>query len=470
PMIEQLTPLWSEAVRKLVRDSNDDSLAAWMKEARPVSVDDDCLIVQVPNKFTRDWVSMRYGAALRSTLEQLSGRMRDVRFVLPDAAPVPAPREASPAGAPAAPSPAVPAPQAPNPAAARAAAVLNDPQPLVLNPRYTFETFVVGPSNRFAHAACLAVAEAPAEAYNPLFIYGGVGLGKTHLMQAIAHHSLVNYPMRRIVYVSSETFTNELINALQHKAMPAFRAKYRSVDILLIDDIQFIAGKESTQEEFFHTFNALFEVNKQIVISSDRPPREIPHLEERLRSRFEWGLAADIQAPDFETRTAIIRKKAADEGLQVSQDVLTYIAEQARSNIRELEGALTRVVAYARTVGSPLTVELAAEALKDFIAAQRPQPVSIAKIQDCVARYFGLRPADLISRSRSRNIAFPRQIAMYLARTMTDLSLPAIGEEFGGRDHTTVLHGYEKVREQMAADRALAATVEELKQLISNSG
>ncbi|MFS8581817.1 MAG: chromosomal replication initiator protein DnaA [Limnochordales bacterium] len=469
-MIEQLTPLWSEAVRKLVRDSNDDSLAAWMKEARPVSVDDDCLIVQVPNKFTRDWVSMRYGAALRSTLEQLSGRMRDVRFVLPDAAPVPAPREASPAGAPAAPSPAVPAPQAPNPAAARAAAVLNDPQPLVLNPRYTFETFVVGPSNRFAHAACLAVAEAPAEAYNPLFIYGGVGLGKTHLMQAIAHHSLVNYPMRRIVYVSSETFTNELINALQHKAMPAFRAKYRSVDILLIDDIQFIAGKESTQEEFFHTFNALFEVNKQIVISSDRPPREIPHLEERLRSRFEWGLAADIQAPDFETRTAIIRKKAADEGLQVSQDVLTYIAEQARSNIRELEGALTRVVAYARTVGSPLTVELAAEALKDFIAAQRPQPVSIAKIQDCVARYFGLRPADLISRSRSRNIAFPRQIAMYLARTMTDLSLPAIGEEFGGRDHTTVLHGYEKVREQMAADRALAATVEELKQLISNSG
>src|SRR5690554_937567 len=469
-MIEQLTPLWSEAVRKLVRDSNDDSLAAWMKEARPVSVDDDCLIVQVPNKFTRDWVSMRYGAALRSTLEQLSGRMRDVRSVLPDAAPVPAPREASPAGAPAAPSPAVPAPQTPNPAAARAAAVLNDPQPLVLNPRYTFETFVVGPSNRFAHAACLAVAEAPAEAYNPLFIYGGVGLGKTHLMQAIAHHSLVNYPMRRIVYVSSETFTNELINALQHKAMPAFRAKYRSVDILLIDDIQFIAGKESTQEEFFHTFNALFEVNKQIVISSDRPPREIPHLEERLRSRFEWGLAADIQAPDFETRTAIIRKKAADEGLQVSQDVLTYIAEQARSNIRELEGALTRVVAYARTVGSPLTVELAAEALKDFIAAQRPQPVSIAKIQECVARYFGLRPADLISRSRSRNIAFPRQIAMYLARTMTDLSLPAIGEEFGGRDHTTVLHGYEKVREQMAADRALAATVEELKQLISNSG
>lgn len=485
-MIEQFTPLWSEAVQKLVKDFNDNSLAAWMKEARPVSVDDHCLVVQVPNKFTRDWVSMRYGAAIRSTLEELSGQMRDVRFVLPgavDSSTPPArdglatvldgaPRRGTPLPA----TESVPTPMAAPVRASSAAApeegseVQHEPRQIVLNPRYTFDSFVVGPSNRFAHAACLAVAEAPAEAYNPLFIYGGVGLGKTHLMQAIAQHSSVTDRRRRIVYVSSETFTNELINALQHKSMPAFRAKYRSVDILLIDDIQFIAGKESTQEEFFHTFNALFEVNKQIVISSDRPPREIPHLEERLRSRFEWGLAADIQAPDFETRTAIIRKKAADEGLAISQDVLTYIAEQAQSNIRELEGALTRVVAYSRTVGLPLTVELAAEALRDFLAAQRPQPVSIAKIQDCVARYFGLRPADLISRSRSRNIAFPRQIAMYLARTMTDLSLPAIGEEFGGRDHTTVLHGCERVREQMSADRSLAATVEELKRLITNSG
>lgn len=475
-MIDRFTPLWSEAVKRLLRNSNDDSLAAWMKEARPVSVDDQCLIVQVPNIFTRDWVSMRYGAALRSTLQEISGQDRDVRFVVPGASPKSEPRHnghTAPSSEPAASSPAATAAPEVAPAARprTATAVLDGPsRQIPLNPRYTFDSFVVGPSNRFAHAACLAVAEAPAEAYNPLFIYGGVGLGKTHLMQAIAQHSSDRDTERRIVYVSSETFTNELINALQHKAMPAFRAKYRSVDILLIDDIQFIAGKESTQEEFFHTFNALFEVNKQIVISSDRPPRDIPHLEERLRSRFEWGLAADIQAPDFETRTAIIRKKAADERLAVSQDVLTYIAQQAQSNIRELEGALTRVVAYARAVGAPITVELAAEALQDFIAAQRPQPVSITAIQECVARYFGLRPSDLTSRARSRNIAFPRQIAMYLARTLTDLSLPAIGAEFGGRDHTTVMHGCDRVRDQVASDRALATTVKELKELITKGG
>ncbi|OUN01781.1 MAG: chromosomal replication initiator protein DnaA, partial [Firmicutes bacterium ZCTH02-B6] len=260
------------------------------------------------------------------------------------------------------------------------------------------------------------------------------------------------------------------ISALQHKAMAAFRAKYRSVDILLIDDIQFIAGKESTQEEFFHTFNALFEVNRQIVISSDRPPREIPHLEERLRSRFEWGLQADIQPPDFETRTAIIRKKAEDEGLNVPQDVLLFIAQQARSNIRELEGALTRVVAYSRAIGRPVTVELAAEALKDLMPTQHRQPISIPAIQQCVARYFGLRPADLLSKSRSRDVAFPRQIAMYLARTLTDASLPAIGEEFGGRDHTTVLHAYEKIKSQLATDPSLAATLKELQAQISNGG
>lgn len=473
-MIEQFTPLWTEAVQRLLQHTNDDSLAAWMKDARPVSVDDDCLVVQMPNKFTRDWVSMRYGEAIRKTLQELSGRARDVRFVVPGDTIEPEPMPVSNGSAPATQASVSPPSgtdvTAPTQAPTPTVEVHKEPQQIVLNPRYTFDSFVVGPSNRFAHAACLAVAEAPAEAYNPLFIYGGVGLGKTHLMQAIAQYSYQTDKNRRIVYVSSETFTNELINALQHKAMPAFRAKYRSVDILLIDDIQFIAGKESTQEEFFHTFNALFEVNKQIVISSDRPPRDIPHLEERLRSRFEWGLAADIQPPDFETRTAIIRKKAEDEGLSVSQDVLLYIAQQAQSNIRELEGALTRVVAYARTIGAPITVEVAAEALRDIIAAQKPQPISVSSIQQVVARYFGLRVSDLTSRSRSRNIAFPRQIAMYLARTMTELSLPAIGDAFGGRDHTTVLHGYERVREQIAKDRSLAATIEELKQQITNSG
>ncbi|HEY8417548.1 MAG TPA: chromosomal replication initiator protein DnaA [Limnochordales bacterium] len=495
-MNEPLTPIWSEAVNRLAYHLDDKSFAALLHQARPLSLDGGRLVVQMPNAFTRDWVHFRYRAALQAALREVSGTEWDLHFVTPEGVPPADVIHAGavpPVGFPQAAVPPVPGAAVPMaPGAGSAAAVGNGHRPRIpapparpapaprfepaddhqipLNPRYTFDSFVVGPSNRFAHAACLAVAEAPAEAYNPLFIYGGVGLGKTHLMQAIAQHSRTYYSHRRVVYVSSETFTNELIMALQHKAMAAFRAKYRSVDILLIDDIQFIAGKESTQEEFFHTFNALFEVNKQIVISSDRPPREIPHLEERLRSRFEWGLAADIQPPDFETRTAIIRKKAADEGLNVPQDVLLYIAQQAQSNIRELEGALTRVVAYARAIGRPITVELAAEALKDLLAAQHPQPISIATVQQCVARYFGLRPADLIGKTRSRNVAFPRQIAMYLARILTDASLPAIGEEFGGRDHTTVLHACEKIKAQLATDPSLAATLKELQAQISNGG
>ncbi|MBO8141794.1 MAG: chromosomal replication initiator protein DnaA [Firmicutes bacterium] len=475
-MSEHLAPIWSAAVLRLEQDLEDKSFSAWIRQARPVGVHRGRLVVQMPDAFSRDWVHFRYGPALRSVLRELSGMELDLQFVLPSGEP-PAEHHTPPDPSrypvsfdPANPAanPAPPAPQPRRLPSRRADPLQDDSMPL--NPRYTFDSFVVGSSNRFAHAACLAVAEAPAEAYNPLFIYGGVGLGKTHLMQAIAQYTRAHHHERRVVYVSSETFTNELINALQHKAMPAFRAKYRSVDILLIDDIQFIAGKESTQEEFFHTFNALFEVNRQIVISSDRPPREIPHLEERLRSRFEWGLAADIQPPDFETRTAIIRKKAADERLNVPQEVLLYIAQQAQSNIRELEGALTRVVAYARASGRPLTVELAAEALKDLLAAQQPQPVSISAIQQCVARHFGLRPADLVSKSRSRNVAFPRQIAMYLARTMTDASLPAIGEEFGGRDHTTVLHAYEKIKARLSTDPALAATLKELQAQVTNGG
>jgi len=469
-MHKQLASIWSEAVNRLVQDLDDKTLAEWLRESRPVSLDAGRLVIQMPNAFARDWVYLRYRPALQVALRQVCGAEWDLHFVAPGNAPAPEPPPAvNGHWLPRAAAPAAPSAPAARPAPATRLEPADDNQ-TPLNPRYTFDSFVVGPSNRFAHAACLAVAEAPAEAYNPLFIYGGVGLGKTHLMQAIAQHSRMYHSHRRVVYVSSETFTNELITALQHKAMAAFRAKYRSVDILLIDDIQFIAGKESTQEEFFHTFNALFEVNRQIVISSDRPPREIPHLEERLRSRFEWGLQADIQPPDFETRTAIIRKKAEDEGLNVPQDVLLYIAQHAQSNIRELEGALTRVVAYSRAIGRPITVELAAEALKDLLPAQHRQPISIAAIQQCVARYFGLRPADLLSKSRSRDVAFPRQIAMYLARTLTDASLPAIGEEFGGRDHTTVLHAYEKIKSQLATDPSLAATLKELQAQISNGG
>lgn len=501
-MLEQIVPLWSAAIARLLQELDDESFASWMRDAKPVSVDADRLVIQVPTKFTRDWVSARYGQPLRATLHKISGHDWDLQFVLPGGA---EPSAAAPTAAPVpsktslttvsegtsfdtegaaalSPTPAPVAAPVPSPvkkpATAKSAAsrhgfgrpqkaALKSDRQIPLNPRYTFDSFVVGQSNRFASAACLAVAEAPAEAYNPLFIYGGVGLGKTHLMQAIAQYARDVHKLPNIVYVSSETFTNELINALQHKAMPAFRAKYRSVDMLLIDDIQFIAGKESTQEEFFHTFNSLFEVNKQIVVSSDRLPRDIPHLEERLRSRFEWGLAADIQAPDYETRSAIIQKKIADEGLPVPRDVQHLIAQQAQSNIRELEGALTRVVAYAQTVRETITVDLATRALQDFLAANRPQPVSIQTIQTCVARYYGLRTSDLTSRSRARNIAFPRQVAMYLSRTMTNSSLPAIGEQFGGRDHTTVMHGCERVRKQLEKDPALTAAVKELKEQIT---
>jgi chromosomal replication initiator protein len=314
-----------------------------------------------------------------------------------------------------------------------------------LNPKYTFDTFVIGNSNRFAHAASLAVAEAPAQAYNPLFIYGGVGLGKTHLMHAIGHYTLSQNPNASVVYVSSEKFTNELINSIRDDRNDEFRNKYRNVDVLLIDDIQFIAGKERTQEEFFHTFNALHEANKQIIISSDRPPKEIPTLEDRLRSRFEWGLIADIQPPDLETRIAILKKKAKVENINVPNDVMLYIATKIKSNIRELEGALIRIVAYSSLTNKEVTVELAEEALKDIISDSRPRQITVNLIKEVVSKSFNVKIEDFNSKKRTRAIAYPRQVAMYLCRELTDLSLPKIGDEFGGRDHTTVIHAYDKI-------------------------
>ena len=331
-----------------------------------------------------------------------------------------------------------------------------------LNPKYTFDSFVIGNSNRFAHAASLAVAESPAKAYNPLFIYGGVGLGKTHLMHAIGHYILQNNPNAKVVYVSSEKFTNELINAIKDDKNEEFRTKYRSVDVLLIDDIQFIAGKERTQEEFFHTFNTLHEANKQIILSSDRPPKEIPTLEDRLRSRFEWGLIADIQAPDFETRMAILKKKADVEKLNVPNEVMVYIATKIKSNIRELEGALIRIIAYSSLTNREVTVDLATEALKDIISNKQNKSITIDLIQDVVATYFNLRVEDLKSQRRTRNVAYPRQIAMYLSRKLTDMSLPKIGEEFGGRDHTTVIHAYEKISESLNKDESLEHTINDI--------
>ena len=331
-----------------------------------------------------------------------------------------------------------------------------------LNTKYTFETFVVGDNNRLAYAAALAVGNEPAKSYNPLFLYGGVGLGKTHLMNAIGNRIIENNNKANVLYVTSEKFTNQLVNAIKDNKNEIFRNKYRNIDVLLIDDIQFIAGKERTQEEFFHTFNTLHEANKQIILSSDRPPKEIPTLEDRLRSRFEWGLIADIQAPDFETRMAILKKKADVEKLNVPNEVMVYIATKIKSNIRELEGALIRIVAYSSLTNREITVDLASEALKDIISNKQNKSITIDLIQDVVATYFNLRVEDLKSQRRTRNVAYPRQIAMYLSRKLTDMSLPKIGEEFGGRDHTTVIHAYEKISESLNNDESLEHTINDI--------
>ena len=316
---------------------------------------------------------------------------------------------------------------------------------IALNPKYTFDTFVVGSGNRFAHAASLAVAEAPAQAYNPLFIYGGVGLGKTHLMHAIGHFILEQDPTKRILYIPGETFTNELISAIQQNRSPQFRKRFRNVDVLMVDDIQFIAGKESTQEEFFHTFNALHTAGKQIILTSDRPPQDIARLEDRLKSRFAWGLLADIKKPDFETRIAILKRKAESERITVEPAILETIASHIDSNIRELEGSLTRLVAYANLTQKPLSVALCNEALRDLFTTPTRREVTPQSIMQTVADYYAISVNDLICHSRRREITIPRQIAMYLTREMTNLSLPQIGQVFGNRDHTTVLHGCEKV-------------------------
>lgn len=340
-----------------------------------------------------------------------------------------------------------------------------------LNPRYTFDTFVVGSNNSLAHAASLAVAENPAEVYNPLFIYGGVGLGKTHLMHSIAHYIIEHNPEAKVLYVTSEVFTNELIEAIRNRSdtssIQEFRKKYRNIDILLIDDIQFVIGKESTQEEFFHTFNTLHESKKQIIISSDKPPKEFETLEERLRSRFEWGLQVDIQAPDYETRMAILRKKGELEGYTIDDEVLKYIATNVKSNIREIEGALTKIVAVSRLKKTEVNVVLAEEVLKDLISPDVKKKVTIESITDTVAEHFGITASDILSSKKSRNIAHPRQICMYLCREFTDVSLKDIGQKLGKRDHTTVLHGCNKITDDLKTDTELQGIVDVLKKKIN---
>ncbi len=420
-----LDTVWEKTLESIANLLSKPSFETWFKPTKPISLDGSVLTVEVPNDFAREWLESRYASLLSATIRDLIEEEIELRFVTPE-------RNDS--------------------VKVTTAAPQSVAQPSSLNPKYTFESFVVGESNRFAHAASLAVAEAPGKAYNPLFIYGGVGLGKTHLMQAVGHFVLKSHPDYRVVYVSSEKFTNELINAIRFNRTPQFRDTYRNVDVLLVDDIQFFAGKESTQEEFFHTFNTLYESGRQIVISSDRPPKEIPTLEDRLRSRFEWGLITDIQAPDLETRIAILRKKASTEGWHLPNDVIVNIADQINSNIRELEGALIRIIAFASFHNKQISLEMANEVLKDVISSSKTQRVTIPLIQQAVAEFFNIEIEDLKAQRRTKNVTFPRQIAMYIIRELTDYSLPKIGEEFGGRDHTTVIHAYEKIQNSIKED------------------
>jgi len=440
-MSYQLTDLWNKTLELLKTELTEISFNTWINSIEPLSLTANSINLGVPDEFNKGILESRYLKLIKNAVKQLTYKEYAINILIPSQEDV-----------------------------KRNVADGNnnsDEQVIsVLNPKYTFDTFVVGNSNRFAHAASLAVAETPAKAYNPLFMYGGVGLGKTHLMQAVGQYILTQNPSQKVLYVSSEKFTNELINAIKDDKNEEFRSKYRNIDVLLIDDIQFIGGKERTQEEFFHTFNALYESNKQIILSSDKPPKEIKTLEERLRSRFEWGLIADIQPPDLETRIAILRKKAQLEMLDVPNDIMVFIADNIASNIRELEGALNRVIAYASLTQSEISIDLASEALKDMLSNNKTKVIDSNSIKDIVSRYYNIRVEEFKSKKRNREISYPRQIAMYLCRELTDMSLPKIGDEFGGRDHTTVIHACEKISEDIETNSETRRAILELKKNI----
>ncbi|MBF0704975.1 MULTISPECIES: chromosomal replication initiator protein DnaA [Bacillaceae] len=449
--MDNITDLWQQALSEIEKKLSKPSFETWLKSTSANRMEGDTIIITAPNEFARDWLESRYSSLITETLLELTGSELKAKFIIPqNQSDTDLDLEQSMKKKPKA-----------NPAQEE------HPQS-VLNSKYTFDTFVIGSGNRFAHAASLAVAEAPAKAYNPLFIYGGVGLGKTHLMHAIGHYVIEHNPNAKVVYLSSEKFTNEFINSIRDNKTVNFRNKYRNVDVLLIDDIQFLAGKEQTQEEFFHTFNALHEESKQIVISSDRPPKEIPTLEDRLRSRFEWGLITDITPPDLETRIAILRKKAKAEGLDIPNEVMLYIANQIDTNIRELEGALIRVVAYSSLINQDMNADLAAEALKNIIPSSKPRVITIHDIQNVIGDHFSVKLEDFAAKKRTKSVAFPRQIAMYLSRELTDFSLPKIGEEFGGRDHTTVIHAHEKISKLVDSDQAFQKKLQDIVEQLKN--
>lgn len=452
-MSGQVDPLqlWQHILKILSNELNNDmSFNTVLKPSRLAALDDGRAVIEVPNDFIKSVIERRYLNLIKDIFNSVLKQNTSVEVRI------------NPTGFD---SELVQEDTNLSDDASETKAFSNDLTPS-LNQKYTFDTFVVGNSNRFAHAASQAVAESPAKAYNPFFIYGGVGLGKTHLMHAIGHYILQQDPNCKVVYLSSEKFTNELINSIRDDKNVEFRNKYRTIDVLLIDDIQFIAGKERTQEEFFHTFNALHDANKQLVISSDRPPKEIPTLEERLRSRFEWGLITDIQPPDFETRIAILQKKAIMENIIVPDDVINFIATKIETNIRELEGALIRVVAYSSLTNCPIDMQLAEQVLKDLIPNRKPKQVTSVQIVKEVGNYFSINPEDFKSKKRTKDLAFARQVAMYLCCELTDLSLPKIGEEFGGRDHTTVIHARDKITSDIQQDVQLLNSIESIKKKI----
>ncbi|HEY7064773.1 MAG TPA: chromosomal replication initiator protein DnaA [Chloroflexota bacterium] len=450
--------LWQAALGELQLQMSRPNYETWFKDTALVGLDGDVCTIAVPNPFTMEWLETRCVPLIRKTLLGIVGRPVDVRFVLKATAPPPPPRR--PAG------PLLGLPHEPEePALRRPARAPTSQSVAPLNPKYTFAEFVVGSGNRLAHAACLAVADNPGHAYNPLFIYGGVGLGKTHLLHAIAHHVLA-VPGARVVYVSSETFTNEMIDSIRQRRGEEFRNKYRHCDVLLVDDIQFIAGKDGTQEEFFHTFNDIHGASGQIVLSSDRPPKAIPTLEDRLRSRFEWGLIADVQPPDLETRIAILQAKCAKLDVYVPQDVLVYIAHKVQSNIRELEGTLNRVVAHATLSQQPVTAESAVAALADVMVDTARRAVRPESVLEAVTRYYSVSLLDLQGKARDKRVVGPRQVAMYLLREETPLSLPDVGALLGGRDHTTVMHGVQKVSAEIEQDGRLRTDVRAVRDLL----
>jgi len=430
--------VWDDILARIETKVNRHSFYTWFRPTSFVAEDRLSVTVRVPNPLFKDWLTKHYAGVIAEAMTEVQRPNLALNFVADpqaDIAMIPlSPDEA--AALESGPPAAVPAPL---------------PGPAGLNPRYTFDTFIVGSSNQFAHAACRAVAEAPSRSYNPLFIYGGVGLGKTHLMHAVGQYVLQHDRNLKLTYISSERFMNEMINAVRYDRVLDFRERYRSVDVLLVDDIQFLAGKEGTQTEFFHTFNALYDSQKQIVLSSDCPPHEIPALEERLRSRFEWGLTADIQSPDLETRVAILKKKAETEAVPLADNVAMYIAGKIKSNIRELEGSLIRLIAFASLTGQEISLPLAQDVLKNILDHEE-KAVTIEAIQKFVADYYNLKMLDLKSRNNSKSVAMPRQIAMYLCKSLTHASLPEIGRSFGGKHHSTVIHSIRKVEDLRKKD------------------